>query len=244
MLRQVVEASYWFTAQPGRWDRGEGLGAGNLGQRLAAHFDPAGIAVRPASVSGEAPAWTWALEWAGNRTPPTSDGRTRVNYRRGDDQDEWFENKPEGLEHGFTLGERALVPEDGGMVRLALNIRTALAAEMTPDRRSVIFRDAAGETALRYENLLAYDARGRQLPATMELGESASDGSWPLALLVDAAGATFPITVDPLITRTAGTLNPSPPIAQQRAGWGVSLSGNLAALGAPGDYTVPIAGVV
>ncbi|MDD2770485.1 MAG: hypothetical protein PHT19_17335, partial [Methylococcus sp.] len=91
----------------------EPVGAGHHGalnpeNRLALDFDGQGLAVAP---GGKVPGWHWRLQLTGYGTPghlqPVAPAeavaaKQRLEYRRGA-VTEWYENRPEGLEQGFTL---------------------------------------------------------------------------------------------------------------------------------------------
>ncbi len=228
VIEQVRAASFWLTEQPGRWGRGAGLTGANPGQNFLAHFDDRGVFVKP--VAEDEAAWEWALEFDGVPAAPVGDGRTTVTYQRGPGVEEWFHHRAEGIEHGFTISRPSGA---GDRLRLPLRVKTTLTQELSADRRSALFREDSGEIALRYENLLAYDARGRRLAAWMEMDVAESEAQ-ALALCVETTDAVFPVTIDPLITRTNGMLAPPSPVAGQRAGHSVALSGHVAALCAPG----------
>ena len=57
----------------------------------------------------------------------------------------------------------------------------------------VVFAGASGRVAATYGGLSALDARGRSLPARLELAGRT------LLLRVDDAGARYPLTIDPFI---------------------------------------------
>ncbi len=245
VMEQVREASFWLTEQAGRWGRGAGLTGANPGQRFVAHFDEEGVFVKPVA-EDVAAEWEWALEFQGPPVKPDSDVRTKVTYQREAGVEEWFHSRAEGIEHGFTVAAQV-----GGedVLRMPLRVRTGLSPELSEDRRSLHFREESGEVALRYENLIAYDARGRHLATRMELGAKSSTragfpAEYAIALCVETAGAVFPVTIDPLITRSNGVLAPPSPITNGRAGETVALNGNLAAVAAPADNSGPGKGAV
>src|SRR5262249_62246758 len=79
-------------------------------------------------------------------------------------------------------------------------------AELPPRRPgadAVVFEHRA-EGRLRYAGLRSWDARGRDLPSRMELREEPGGGT-RLTLVVDAAGAAYPVTVDPIVSSPAWT---------------------------------------
>ena len=121
---------------------------------------------------------------------PVHDGN-RVRYRQLGSPtqptlDEWWEPRAGGLEHGVTVQSR---PHGNGALRLRFRVRGAQ-AEVVGERARFL---VAGQERYRYDGLLAYDAAGRHLPASMV---SDADG---FALVVDDRDATYPIVVDPLV---------------------------------------------
>ncbi|MCK6527038.1 integrin alpha [Myxococcota bacterium] len=118
---------------------------------------------------------------------------TRVDYARGDVV-EWWENRREGLEQGFTL---ASPPRGDGPLVLEVAVGGA-DVEVEAAGTSAVLRWPGGDP-LRYAGLRAWDGRGVDLPATME----ASAGG--VRLVVDDSGAVGPVTVDPLLAVEAWT---------------------------------------
>ena len=115
----------------------------------------------------------------------------RVEYPRPG-LTEWWENRPDGLEQGFTI---ASVPAGSG--HLVLDVDVAGADPVVSHDESLLRRESGDW--LRYGGLAAWDASGRALPAWME----------PIAhgvrLVVDDAGAIGEITVDPVVAPAAWT---------------------------------------
>ena len=183
----------------------EGLQAPNRAQDLRTYFRAGGIEVVPRQ-EPSTPASSWHFAWrttgwgrAGQMhavdcapSEPEVDG-TRVCYARAG-FDEWYANKKEGLEQGFTVRER---PSGGGALHLEGHVEGALHAQLRDG--AVDFLDEHGARVLRYADVHAVDARGRALPAHLEFsGEQ-------LAILIDDGAAAYPITVDPLMTSPAWT---------------------------------------
>ena len=56
---------------------------------------------------------------------------------------------------------------------------------------------ADGTSALTYGGLIAYDATGRAIPASMSVATTADGQS--LSIRVDDAGAQYPLTIDPFV---------------------------------------------
>ena len=104
---------------------------------------------------------------------------------------EWYLNSAEGLEQGFTLAER---PAGEG----ALVLEVAVAGAQASLHGDAVVLDTTADRRLRYGELLAIDARGTAVPARFAL--SAPDR---LRIVVDDAGAVYPLVIDPLLTELA-----------------------------------------
>jgi len=97
----------------------------------------------------------------------------------------------------------------------------------------ISFTGASGETTVRYTGLKAWDAMGRPLPTRLS---AAARG---LRLIVDADGASFPVTVDPVFVHEGqlfGRGDPTPP-ADAEFGSSVSISGDTVVVGSALDNT-------
>jgi 6-phosphogluconolactonase (cycloisomerase 2 family) len=120
--------------------------------------------------------------------PVPSTAAGRVLYRYGP-VTEFYRSGPSGVEQGFTLPRRPL-PGSGSLV-LALRLGGSLIPEQVGSQ--ILFRTHSGTTALRYGQLSATDASGRQLPAHMQVRDGA------LQLRIDDRNAHYPLWIDPLI---------------------------------------------
>ena len=106
---------------------------------------------------------------------------------------EWYVNSPAGLEQGFTLDERPA--GDGPLV-----VELAVAGARPALRGDAIVFESEGQRRLRYGEPVAIDADGDPLAARLEVPSGER-----LRIVVDDAGATYPLVIDPVITVTAGT---------------------------------------
>jgi alpha-tubulin suppressor-like RCC1 family protein len=109
-----------------------------------------------------------------------------VAYRRPG-VTEWWEDRPEGLEHGFTV---PVPPSGDGALVFELTI-TGAVASVDGDVATLV---RPSGRRLRYAGLAAWDATGQVLPAWME----ATAGG--LRLLVDDHRAVGAVTVDPVLS--------------------------------------------
>lgn len=171
----------------------DGYRVDNPVQRLHAELTRDGVRFhRP----GAEPAWTWRLSHVGRagRMVPLApvepwaehdNGQiTRVAYPHHSVV-EWYVNGIQGLEQGFDVlappsGDGELVLR-GAVSGAAVRVVTDTAAELR----------AGGLPFMAYAGLAVWDARGGRLPAHLRWHTSGVE------LVVDDAGATYPLTVDP-----------------------------------------------
>jgi len=195
--------------------------------------------------------WRWGFEgvgWGrGGDLRPFDIARLsvsgpRVEYPRGAVL-EWYENKPDGLEQGFTVYER---PDgDSGPVRIGLRLSGTLGAILSSDGQALDLEDETGRRVLHYGNLLVKDAVGKPLPARLQ---SACDSEGTLLeIAFDDTGATYPVTVDPLTTTPSWSLEGN--TAYVHMGKSVTSAGDIngdgytdVAVGTP-DYTYGLGAV-
>ncbi len=177
-------------------DAGIALQAPNRAQSFRTRFDGSGVEITPRLGDG---AWRlgWRTEAYGREdamraltpTPPVAEG-SRVAYTHPGFT-EWYANQPAGLEQGFTLDWR---PPGTG----PLAIRGRFAGDLLPKAHpeGIDFLAASGQAVLEYRHLLVWDAGGRELPASLALDPD----DRLLAFSIDDTDASYPITVDPLMT--------------------------------------------
>jgi uncharacterized repeat protein (TIGR01451 family) len=205
--------------------------APNRSHGLRTYFTAAGIRVVPRQDA--APSWEWGLAWVGYgrggmswavpaaRLAPAG---ARVDYQRGA-LAEWYENSPRGLKQGFVLDaspeqwSRSVEgePEQLGSVapgrgrRLAaerlVHVDLALTGSLRPvvseDGLAIDFEAPGGARVVHFAELAVTDARGKPLAAWME-GYAGTRGGG-IRIVIDDAGAVYPITVDPLATGPSWT---------------------------------------
>ena len=202
--------------------------ASNPGQRIVSSFDGQGVRVTP-----DHGRWEWGLELAawGARgalreaaeIEATETEGSRIAYTYADGLSEWYVNRSSGLEHGFTVPQ----PPAGAAnsLRFELRVLGDLAPQVAEDGQGAAFVNAAGLAELNYGGLKVWDADGKMLPAEMET----ADGR--LALNVETTGASYPITVDPLVQQAY--LKASNTGAGDTFGESVAVSGDTVVVGAP-----------
>jgi hypothetical protein len=93
---------------------------------------------------------------------------------------------PEGFTHTDWSGIRAVHERQ----------RHAITANQ--DGTTVTFHDPAGEAALTYGGLKAWDADGKPVPARFATGTAAGSD---LCVVVNDAAARYPVTIDPLASQ-------------------------------------------
>jgi FG-GAP repeat protein/VCBS repeat protein len=181
----------------------DGFRAPNRAQNLRTWYRYDGAEVKSAVLK---PGGEWIWKWRtlafgrpGDMKPspatvPRAKG-TRVEYHRAG-LVEWYENTRAGVEQGFTFMSR---PAGVGRLRVEGAFSRELRALVSPQGDAISFVDRSGTPVLSYGSLAALDARGTKLPARFEVAECA------LAIVVDDRGATYPLTIDPLMTTSAWT---------------------------------------
>ncbi|MGO9057028.1 MAG: FG-GAP repeat protein, partial [Candidatus Binataceae bacterium] len=202
--------------------------------RLTFRFGPDAVAVTPTSKDG---AWRWSLRLAGYGAPeavcpvaPPSVrvGDHRIEYRRGA-VTEWYDNRPEELEQGFTL---AAPPAHGGnALILAMRVAGGLTPRLDPSAQVLSFHRADGKAVLRYGKVKVSDARGRSLPARLTLAGDA------IEIQVNTRGAAWPVTVDPLVTGAPAEFTAMDVKPHDYFGCSVALAGDTALVGAAFVFT-------
>ncbi len=243
----------WQEHAPGDSETGGGYLAMSHEQNLNAWFDQDGVTVRPTLPEAKRDqAWSTALrlkacgygDQPADVLPIVSREvkGNRIEYeRRGQKSEaggqtadpklvEWYENRAGGIEQGFTLNER---PERSGGVapkeplRLLLAVTGDLHARSS-DEGKIELVDGKGKGAISYSTLVATDADGKPLAARMEARAEGRE----IALVVEDAGARYPIVLDPFIASLEQKLRSDIPQADARFGTAVAIDGNLAVVGA------------
>jgi len=125
-----------------------------------------------------------------NITPTVSGAH--IEYKRGPVV-EWYENRPEGLEQGFTIDKR---PEGKGDLSISLRVSGDLDIELSDDHQEVFFIDASGKQVMRYGDLKVVDAHTETLTSFFQVSGQV------VRILIDDRNAVYPIIVDPLFQST------------------------------------------
>ena len=208
-----------------------GVSLGQPGQRLHRQLQSGAL-----QISAGLDTWDMSLMGLGydGAVQPVGTAQTSVNGNRVDCNygtiDEWYINSPGGLEQGFNMRPAAAVRRRGaadGGVGLGRRYDGAVNAA---GNGLTLFRPD-GSAALKYTGLLAYDAAGMALPATLEVQ---TDGDrQELLIHVNAAGAQGAITIDPEL-QEAELSSTSP---YYDFGSSVAISGNTLVVAAPGTFS-------
>ena len=211
---------------------GEGYAMRSTASPLVAHFDGRGMSVAPGASGADA--WNWGLELTSYGFPggelavdqpqAMQAAGNRLAYHWGADLEEWYVNQARGVEHGFTLAQRPGGADPGEQLFFDLRVRGGLNTEVTGAGRDVRFRLPTGETAITYNGLVVFDAKGTKLDASF------SSNGETLQLAIDEAAATYPLTIDPVVQQEY--LKASNTGSGDRFGWAVDISGDTAVIGA------------
>lgn len=199
----------------------------NPAQGLRVRFDRAGVRVQ----SGQARLGLRlsAVGYGASLTSiapvvPRAHGN-RVMYARGG-LSEWYANGPLGLEQGFTL-TRAPTGDTGKPLTLSLALSGDVRASVDAGGRGIALA-APGDSSLRYDDLLATDARGRTLHSWITLHGGR------VLLHVNARGARYPLLIDPLVRQGEKLTAGAEETGKAFTGYSVALSsegGNTALVG-------------
>ncbi|MEZ5351926.1 MAG: BACON domain-containing carbohydrate-binding protein [Bryobacteraceae bacterium] len=231
-LREALEAARYAIRPAG----GNAYAAANPAQRLRAIFSPAGLGL--SSPRGWRMGWRLRSAGYGERQTAVGPARletgpdsetSRIYLRHEAGIDEWYVNRPDGLEQGFTLHGP---PDDrlpGAPLRLTMDVQGDLHPRSEPGGQGLALATADDATVLRYADLRVTDASGRGLPAAMRVA-AGPDGK-SIWLEVEDAGAVWPVTVDPTFTQQA-YLKASNTGAGDWFGFSVAASGTTVAVGA------------
>jgi len=199
-----------------------GLRARNRVQRLGATFAPGGVTIASGAASARL---RLAAFGHGAALRPVESVAPRVRANRVDYAHagvrEWWANGPLGLEQGFDLPARPA--GEHGPLTLSLGVSGDLRARRTGAGVTLAGKGAA----LRYGSLSATDARGRTLPAQLDVRGGR------LQIRVDDRHAAYPVRVDPFVTQAR--LTASDGVAGDGLGTGLAVSDDTIAVGAGFD---------
>ena len=97
----------------------------------------------------------------------------RIEYERqapdGGSISEWYVNRVNGLEQGFTIPKAPVKRKAGERLNLWLELSGDLKARLAENGQAILLNRRAAGPGLRYDKLHAFDAKGRELEARMKL---------------------------------------------------------------------------
>jgi FG-GAP repeat len=192
-----------------------GFAARNPAERFSARFGRSGVAI----VTGSARFAISLKAFGRGGTPaalaPVSPvaSSDRVSYAHGSLR-EWWTNGPLGLEQSFAIASRPAGSR-------ALTLSLAVPASARLDHGALLLPGG-----LRYAGVHATDARGRALPAWLQLRGG------HVLVRVDDRNARYPLRVDPYVQQAA-ELTAADAAEEDALGYSVAVSGNIAVVGAP-----------
>lgn len=224
-VQQSAASEYHLTAAA------DGLAARNPAQGMTVGFGMSGLTLQPATGSWRFAMHAVSVGCAAHQeqvaAAPPAARANRVTLDHGDLQ-EWYLNGPLGVEQGFELTKRPQGCAADGQLQVTLRLAGSLKSKLSDGTQSELtLLSADGGTALRYTDLYAQDANGKQLSAQMRLSGDL------LSLELDASGAAFPISIDPLIWIDQQKLTASDAKTGDYFGNSVALFGDTALIGAP-----------
>ncbi len=160
--------------------------------------------------------------------PPRAQGN-RIEFSRPSLR-EWYVNGPLGIEQGFTIPRRPDCAGRGSDLQLEVSVGDAVQASLHGDGQArtsyVELRDGKNARWLRYSDVFAHDAKGRELPTRL----SVENGR--IRITVDDDGAQYPISIDPLVWTLEQQVVGSDTVADDLFGRALALSSTTAVIGA------------
>ena len=159
----------------------------------------------------------------------------RFEYRyqgsgsRGQDAgvSEQYVNDEQGLQQSFILAAPPAGADGRAPLQIALDIAGDLTPRLTADGAALEFTAADGAGVLRYGDLRATDAAGRALPVSLNLvpaDAGTRTTQYAFRLVIADSAATYPITVDAVITGLSPTANWMAESNQTEANLGYSVT--------------------
>ncbi len=194
---------------------------------LVATFESEGVSVELDGANGIEPAFRLQLETWGPPSAPTPVRAPEFTARgasilldRGSVL-EWYVNGVDGLQQGFTVLEAPAAGDAANGLELRMRWESELALELRGGR-DLVLRDGCGAARVELAGLRAWDATGRELDVSY-----CAAGEW-LSILVDSSGASYPLTIDPLVSTFEAKLVPPAGAALKWIGSRVDIDGDTA----------------
>ncbi len=215
--------------------KGGNYEASNPKQGYRTIFTREGVEVRGASRTGQ----DWRLEmkltgygYGSAKKVVTYAGLKasgdRIEYERrtgeGGTLSEWYVNRADGLEQGFTIRQAPGERRAGEKLNLWLKLSGDLQASQVESGEAILMNRTGKGEGLRYDRLHAFDAMGRELRARMKLtGDE-------VKLEVTDEDAIYPVTIDPIFTQQQ-KLEAADALGDDRFGYSVAISGETVVVG-------------
>jgi len=180
----------------------------NRAQKLITSFAASGVTIKPLNTTDQAKnSWQLNMRFmsvgeVGSNLHQVSDATPKVetnklSYHRGDIT-EWYVNKPQGIEQGFTIHQS--LNQKNTDIKIRLRIDGYQHVNYHADG-SIVFSVDDHEEVLHYGLPHAFDANNKPLVVKMSLHDQ------QLSLVVQTQNATYPITIDPLIGTATDNCN-------------------------------------
>ncbi len=151
-----------------------------------------------------------------NLTPVTPTAHDNiVEYRYPNGITEIYENRVEGIEQKFIVAN-----QESGIRNQELVLQGTFETTLTPERipgQGIVFNDKNGVSQFSYGEATAFDAMGKKVSVDLSFEQSREPlldsaslhSKYIIFLSLSTLGLTFPVTIDPLITTPATTLDPT-----------------------------------
>src|SRR6266850_114443 len=160
-----------------------------------------------------------------DRRLATQSNPTNTDQGSSDEIVEWYQNRKDGLEQGFTLTAPPGKRHGGTPLRLRLTVTGEVRPALVDSGKALELIGGNGKHWLRYDHLMATDASGRQLQTRFRADRK------QISLLIDDTEAVYPLRVDPLFTQTK-KLTASDAAANDRFGYSAAIDGDTVVVGA------------
>ena len=167
--------------------------------------------------------------------PATAKGKHLAERILGRGLTEWWRSDERGFEFGWNVDRR---PDGDERLRMEMAVECPWPGAVESGGGAVAFADPAGSGwRLACRGLVAKDANGRELPATLSLAGGT------LSIEVDDTDASYPVVIDPwIIAEAPVTVNAPAPETDGHFGYSIALGGDTLAVTAveePGIGTPP-----
>jgi len=241
VTRDIAAREYRFSATPDG-----AFSAPNRAMDLRSRVAADGVRVVSRTKGSEAFALELRLARAGREgslaevpagTAALRDQRVEI-LRRDLPFVEWYANDPRGLEQGWTIAEAPQQGSASSNSALVLELTAAGSLHPVPSLESgrIAFADSAGVSRLFYGALVARDANGQELDASLAVDHER------VRIRVSDRGAAYPIAIDPLIQPPGWSVESN--VALAHFGLSVATAGDVngdgfsdVIVGSPGENT-------